>query len=63
LRASLLAPQHWHTWFGLGDAQVFHRFIEDQVRHAPDQYWWIHRRFKGLSPDYPDYYRGKPVVS
>jgi Kdo2-lipid IVA lauroyltransferase/acyltransferase len=47
----------------LGDAQVFHRFIEDQVRHAPDQYWWIHRRFKGLSPDYPDYYRRKPVVS
>jgi KDO2-lipid IV(A) lauroyltransferase len=23
----------------------------------PDQYLWIHRRFKGLTPDYPDYYR------
>jgi KDO2-lipid IV(A) lauroyltransferase len=30
--------------------------IEAQVRLAPEQYLWIHRRFKGLSQDYPDYY-------
>ena len=30
--------------------------IEAQVRHAPEQYLWIHRRFKGLTEDYPDYY-------
>jgi hypothetical protein len=23
---------------------------------VPDQYLWVHRRFKGLSNDYPDYY-------
>jgi Kdo2-lipid IVA lauroyltransferase/acyltransferase len=34
----------------------FNRLIEAQVRIAPEQYLWIHRRFKGLSPDYPDYY-------
>jgi lauroyl/myristoyl acyltransferase len=30
--------------------------IEAQVRLVPEQYLWIHRRFKGLSRDYPDYY-------
>jgi lauroyl/myristoyl acyltransferase len=32
--------------------------VEAEVRRMPDQYLWIHRRFKGLSPDYPDYYGG-----
>jgi KDO2-lipid IV(A) lauroyltransferase len=26
------------------------------VRRVPEQYLWIHRRFKGLSAEYPDYY-------
>jgi KDO2-lipid IV(A) lauroyltransferase len=39
------------------DSERFHHFIEAEVRRNPEQYWWIHRRFKGLSPDYPDYYR------
>ena len=34
----------------------FYRMIEAQVRVVPEQYLWIHRRFKGLSADYPDYY-------
>jgi Kdo2-lipid IVA lauroyltransferase/acyltransferase len=38
------------------DTARFYRMIEEQVRLAPEQYLWIHRRFKGLSPDYPDYY-------
>jgi KDO2-lipid IV(A) lauroyltransferase len=41
----------------VSDTEHFNRFIEDQVRRVPEQYWWIHRRFKGLSADYPDYYR------
>src|SRR6185437_12686556 len=45
------------------DAERFHRLIEAQVRAVPDQYLWIHRRFKGLTPDYPDYYGRKlPLV-
>ncbi len=39
------------------DAARFHQLIEKHVRAVPDQYLWIHRRFKGLSADYPDYYR------
>jgi len=38
------------------DALRFNHFIEAEVRRIPDQYWWIHRRFKGLTPDYPNYY-------
>jgi KDO2-lipid IV(A) lauroyltransferase len=38
------------------DTERFHHFIEDEVRRIPEQFWWIHRRFKGLSEDYPDYY-------
>jgi KDO2-lipid IV(A) lauroyltransferase len=39
------------------DALRFNRLIEAQVRRIPDQYLWIHRRFKGLTAGYPDYYR------
>jgi Kdo2-lipid IVA lauroyltransferase/acyltransferase len=38
------------------DAERFHQLIEARVRAVPEQYLWIHRRFKGLSADYPDYY-------
>jgi Kdo2-lipid IVA lauroyltransferase/acyltransferase len=38
------------------DTERFNHMIEAQVRRAPEQYLWIHRRFKGLTSDYPDYY-------
>ena len=40
----------------VSDTERFNRMIEAQVRLAPEQYLWIHRRFKGLTQDYPDYY-------
>jgi KDO2-lipid IV(A) lauroyltransferase len=40
----------------VADTLRYHERIEAQVRRMPDQYWWIHRRFKGLAADYPDYY-------
>jgi Kdo2-lipid IVA lauroyltransferase/acyltransferase len=43
----------------VADATRFNHLIEAQIRHVPEQYLWIHRRFKGLTPDYPDYYRRK----
>lgn len=39
------------------DTERFNHLIEAQVRLVPEQYLWIHRRFKGLTQDYPDYYR------
>ncbi|MGH8133760.1 MAG: LpxL/LpxP family Kdo(2)-lipid IV(A) lauroyl/palmitoleoyl acyltransferase [Steroidobacteraceae bacterium] len=38
------------------DTERFNHMIEAQVRLVPEQYLWIHRRFKGLTQDYPDYY-------
>lgn len=43
----------------VADARRFNELIEAQVRRVPEQYLWIHRRFKGLTPDYPDYYKRK----
>jgi Kdo2-lipid IVA lauroyltransferase/acyltransferase len=38
------------------DVERYNRLLEAQVRLVPEQYLWVHRRFKGLSSDYPDYY-------
>ena len=38
------------------DVARYNRLLEAQVRLVPEQYLWVHRRFKGLSSDYPDYY-------
>jgi KDO2-lipid IV(A) lauroyltransferase len=46
----------WPSGDALADTLRYNACIEAQVRQMPDQYWWIHRRFKGLTPDYPDYY-------
>jgi KDO2-lipid IV(A) lauroyltransferase len=50
------APRGYPGESAIADAEQFHRFVEAEVRRNPAQYWWIHRRFKGLSPDYPNYY-------
>jgi KDO2-lipid IV(A) lauroyltransferase len=44
------------TDYGVADTERFNRIVEAEVRRMPAQYLWIHRRFKGLTPDYPDYY-------
>jgi KDO2-lipid IV(A) lauroyltransferase len=40
----------------IADAERFNRLLEAHILKVPDQYLWMHRRFKGLTPDYPDYY-------
>ena len=47
----------------VADAERFNQLIETQTRRVPEQYLWIHRRFKGLSDDYPDYYGRKKATS
>ena len=47
---------HWPSGDPYADTLEYHAAIEAQVRRVPEQYWWIHRRFKGLAPEYPDYY-------
>jgi Kdo2-lipid IVA lauroyltransferase/acyltransferase len=50
------APPGYPSDSAIEDAEQFNRFVESEVRRNPAQYWWIHRRFKGLTPDYPNYY-------
>lgn len=47
----------------VADTERFNHLIEAQVRKVPEQYLWIHKRFKGLTADYPDYYGVAAVVS
>jgi len=38
------------------DLSRINRSLEEQVRQAPEQYWWIHRRFKTRPPGEPPFY-------
>lgn len=56
-RAAIGAPlENFPSDCQLADAARINHMIEAQVRRVPEQYLWIHRRFKGLTADYPDYY-------
>jgi KDO2-lipid IV(A) lauroyltransferase len=39
------------------DATRLNKLLEDQIRKAPEQYYWVHRRFKGRPAEYPDPYK------
>jgi KDO2-lipid IV(A) lauroyltransferase len=39
------------------DALRINGILEAHIRAAPEQYYWIHRRFKGRPAGYPDPYR------
>jgi KDO2-lipid IV(A) lauroyltransferase len=32
------------------------KLLEDYIRLCPEQYWWIHQRFKGRPAPLPDLY-------
>lgn len=38
------------------DTNKYVRVLEEQVRRCPEQYLWVHRKFKDLPDSYPDYY-------
>lgn len=40
----------------VADATRLNQVVERQMRAAPEQYLWIHRRFRAYTSDYPDYY-------
>ncbi len=42
------------------DAVRLNKLLETQIRRAPEQYYWVHRRFKGRPDGYPDPYQGEP---
>ncbi len=38
------------------DVERFVRVLEAYIRRCPEQYWWIHQRFKGRPSSLPDFY-------
>jgi len=40
----------------VADTNKYIEVLEEQVRRCPEQYLWVHRKFKGLPDTYPDYY-------
>ena len=38
------------------DVQRFVQLLEAYIRECPEQYWWIHQRFKGRPDSLPDIY-------
>ena len=38
------------------DTQQYVRVLEEHIRRCPEQYLWLHRKFKGLPESYPDFY-------
>jgi KDO2-lipid IV(A) lauroyltransferase len=44
----------------VADTTRLMELLERYVRECPEQYCWIHQRFKGRPPPYPDIYRSTP---
>lgn len=40
----------------IGDTRKYIEVLEEHIRECPEQYFWIHRKFKNLPDGYPDYY-------
>jgi KDO2-lipid IV(A) lauroyltransferase len=38
------------------DAAAMNRSLEQAIRRAPEQYWWVHRRFKDQPPGWTSPY-------
>ena len=53
----LPALDHFPGTDDAADAARINRVLEDGVRRAPSQYFWIHQRFKRVPPGTPDPYQ------
>lgn len=40
----------------IADTQRYVQLLEQHIRSCPEQYFWVHRKFKDLPDSYPDYY-------
>ncbi|MDH3615264.1 MAG: lysophospholipid acyltransferase family protein [Gammaproteobacteria bacterium] len=40
----------------IADTRRYVEVLERHIRSCPEQYFWVHRKFKNLPDEYPDYY-------
>lgn len=52
----LAALENFPTASATDDAIRINQLIEAHVRLAPEQYFWVHKRFKARGPDHPQVY-------
>jgi len=52
----LPALEDFPTGDNVADLTRVNAIMEEQVRKVPEQYWWIHRRFKTRPPGEPPFY-------
>ncbi|MDB6116095.1 MAG: lipid biosynthesis lauroyl (or palmitoleoyl) acyltransferase, partial [Lacunisphaera sp.] len=52
----LPALENFPTADAAADAIRINRLIEQHIRLAPEQYFWVHKRFKARGPGYPEVY-------
>lgn len=50
------ALENFPTADATADALRVNRLIEENIRLAPEQYFWVHKRFKARGPGYPEVY-------
>jgi KDO2-lipid IV(A) lauroyltransferase len=56
-RAVMLPPlENYPSDDPIADTERYNRLLEAHIRRVPEQYLWVHRRFKGLTAADPDYY-------
>ncbi len=54
---TILPPlENFPTADATADAIRVNRLIEEHIRLAPEQYLWVHKRFKARGPGYPEVY-------
>ena len=53
----LPALDNFPTDDSIADTERYHHIIEAAIRKSPEQYLWIHRRFKNRPKEYPDLYK------
>lgn len=54
---TVLPPlENFPTADAAADAVRINHLIEDHIRAAPEQYFWVHKKFKARGPGYPEVY-------
>lgn len=54
---SILPPlENFPSGDEIEDTRQYVRILEDHIRTCPEQYFWIHRKFKNLPDGYPEFY-------
>ena len=53
----ILPPmQNFPSGDPIADTKAYVAVLEEHIRLCPEQYFWVHKKFKNLPSSYPDYY-------